>query len=47
MSTREMNKRWPNAAEDAGWLYSWASLGVPVTVLKDNPEEIMLSKARN
>jgi lipoprotein-anchoring transpeptidase ErfK/SrfK len=47
MSTREMNKRWPNVAENAGWLYSWASLGVPVTVLKDNPEKMMLSKARN
>ena len=35
-----MNKRWPNAAEDAGWLYSWASLGVPVRVLKDDPEKM-------
>jgi lipoprotein-anchoring transpeptidase ErfK/SrfK len=40
LSTRDMNKRWPNAVEDAGWLYSWASLGVPVRVLKDNPEKM-------
>ncbi|MGZ8216687.1 L,D-transpeptidase family protein [Methylomagnum sp.] len=33
MSTRKNNKRWPSAAEDAGWLYQWASLGVPVSVL--------------
>ena len=39
LSTRDMNKRWPNAAEDAGWLYSWASLGVPVMVLRDDPEK--------
>lgn len=34
MSTRSHNKRWPNASEDAGWLYNWASLGVPVTVMR-------------
>lgn len=33
MSTRSHNRRWPSAPEDAGWLYNWASLGVPVTVL--------------
>jgi lipoprotein-anchoring transpeptidase ErfK/SrfK len=47
MSTREMNKRWPNAVEDAGWLYNWASLGVPVTVLKDESKAMMLSKSQN
>ena len=40
MATREMNKRWPHVAEDAGWLYKWASLGVPVTVLKNTPVEM-------
>ena len=40
LSTREKNKRWPNALEDAGWLYSWASLGVPVTIFKDTPVEM-------
>jgi lipoprotein-anchoring transpeptidase ErfK/SrfK len=32
MATKEQNKRWPNASEDAGWLYQWAALGLPVTV---------------
>lgn len=32
MSTKDHNSRWPHASEDAGWLYQWASLGVPVTV---------------
>lgn len=40
LSTREKNKRWPHAVEDAGWLYNWASLGVPVTVYKDTPVEM-------
>lgn len=34
LSTRKHNSRWPNAPEDAGWLYHWANLGVPVTVHK-------------
>lgn len=33
MSTKKNNKRWPSANEDAGWLYQWASLGMPVSVL--------------
>lgn len=37
MSTRSHNQRWPSAPEDAGWLYRWASLGVPVTVYKTSP----------
>lgn len=37
MSTRNHNRRWPSASEDAGWLYRWASLGVPVTVYRTAP----------
>jgi lipoprotein-anchoring transpeptidase ErfK/SrfK len=37
MSTRKHNRRWPNAAEDAGWLYHWANLGVPVSVYRNAP----------
>jgi len=33
MATKEQNKRWPNASEDAGWLYQWGALGLPVTVM--------------
>lgn len=32
LSTRVFNQRWPDAREDAGWLWEWAALGVPVTV---------------
>jgi lipoprotein-anchoring transpeptidase ErfK/SrfK len=34
LATKKKNTRWPGAPEDAGWLYQWASLGVPVTVQK-------------
>lgn len=34
MATRTHNRRWPNSPEDAGWLYQWAALGVPVTVMR-------------
>lgn len=37
MATRTRNRRWPNSPEDAGWLYEWASLGVPVTVYGKTP----------
>lgn len=37
LSTKDHNKRWPNAPEDAGWLYRWAALGVPVTVTRGMP----------
>ena len=40
MATRQNNQRWPNVSEDAGWLYRWASLGVPVTVLRDTPMQM-------
>jgi lipoprotein-anchoring transpeptidase ErfK/SrfK len=40
MSTRKHNKRWPGANEDAGWLYQWASLGVPVSVLPRSPTQV-------
>lgn len=38
MATKEQNKRWPNASEDAGWLYQWAALGLPVTVTYEVPK---------
>jgi hypothetical protein len=37
LATKDHNARWPNAPEDAGWLYRWAALGVPVTVLERSP----------
>jgi len=38
MATKDQNKSWPNVSEDAGWLYQWAALGLPVTVTHDAPE---------
>jgi lipoprotein-anchoring transpeptidase ErfK/SrfK len=38
MATKDQNKRWPNVSEDAGWLYHWAALGLPVTVTHKAPE---------
>ena len=38
MATKDQNKRWPNVSEDAGWLYNWAALGLPVTVTHKAPE---------
>lgn len=38
MSTKDQNKRWPNVNEDAGWLYQWGALGLPVTVTHKAPE---------
>lgn len=37
MSTKDLNRRWPNSPEDAGWLFHWAALGVPVTVYGTSP----------
>ena len=37
MATKDKNRRWPNAPEDAGWLFRWAALGVPVTVYGKSP----------
>lgn len=37
LATRTRNKRWPNSPEDAGWLYEWATFGVPVTVYPRAP----------
>jgi lipoprotein-anchoring transpeptidase ErfK/SrfK len=42
LSTKKKNTRWPNASEDAGWLYQWASLGVPVTVQKRAPTQMAM-----
>jgi len=43
MATKEQNKRWPNVSEDAGWLYQWAALGLPVTVKYEVPKPILAS----
>lgn len=40
MATKEQNKRWPNVSEDAGWLYQWGALGLPVTVIHKAPETL-------
>jgi lipoprotein-anchoring transpeptidase ErfK/SrfK len=40
MATKDRNKRWPNVSEDAGWLYQWGALGLPVTVTYKVPEPI-------
>lgn len=44
LSTRKKNRRWPGAAEDAGWLYQWAALGVPVTVQKRAPTQMAMQQ---
>jgi len=43
MATKDQNKRWPNVSEDAGWLYNWGALGLPVTVMNKVPELIQAS----
>jgi lipoprotein-anchoring transpeptidase ErfK/SrfK len=40
MATKDRNKHWPNVSEDAGWLYQWGALGLPVTVTYKVPEPI-------
>jgi len=40
MATKDQNKRWPNVSEDAGWLYNWGALGLPVTVMHKAPESM-------
>jgi lipoprotein-anchoring transpeptidase ErfK/SrfK len=40
MATKDQNKRWPNVSEDAGWLYRWGALGLPVTVMHKAPESM-------
>jgi lipoprotein-anchoring transpeptidase ErfK/SrfK len=40
MATKDQNKRWPSVPEDAGWLYRWGVLGLPVTVMQKAPEPI-------
>ncbi len=40
LATKEQNKRWPNVSEDAGWLYRWGALGLPVTVMHKAPESL-------
>jgi len=40
MATKDQNKRWPNVSEDAGWLYRWGALGLPVKVMNKAPEPI-------
>lgn len=43
MATRRNNKRWPNSSEDAGWLYQWAALGVPVSVMPHAPAQTQVA----
>jgi lipoprotein-anchoring transpeptidase ErfK/SrfK len=43
MATKDQNKLWPNVSEDAGWLYGWAALGLPVTVTHKAPESMQAS----
>ena len=38
LATQKQNSR-SGVNEDAGWLFQWASLGVPVTVYRDSPRE--------
>jgi len=45
MATKDLNRRWPHAPEDAGWLFHWAALGVPVTVYAKSPEEVPKEQA--
>jgi lipoprotein-anchoring transpeptidase ErfK/SrfK len=45
MATKDQNKHWPNVSEDAGWLYHWAALGLPVTVKHGVPEPIRAGHA--
>jgi lipoprotein-anchoring transpeptidase ErfK/SrfK len=40
MATKEKNKRWPKVSEDAGWLFKWGALGVPVTVVQKAPKPV-------
>jgi lipoprotein-anchoring transpeptidase ErfK/SrfK len=40
LATQDQNKHWPNASEDAGWLYHWGALGLPVTVMNKTPERM-------
>jgi lipoprotein-anchoring transpeptidase ErfK/SrfK len=44
MATKDKNKRWPNVSEDAGWLYRWGALGLPVTVTHKAPEPIQANQ---
>ncbi|MDO9164107.1 MAG: L,D-transpeptidase [Methylococcaceae bacterium] len=47
MATKEQNKRWPNVSEDAGWLYQWAALGLPVTVTYETvPKPMLVSRVQ-
>ncbi|MDD5463346.1 MAG: L,D-transpeptidase [Methylococcales bacterium] len=46
MATKDQNKRWPTASEDAGWLYHWAALGLPVTVTHSASEPVQAGYER-
>lgn len=45
LATKDQNKRWPNASEDAGWLYNWGALGLPVTVMNKASERMQADPA--
>jgi lipoprotein-anchoring transpeptidase ErfK/SrfK len=47
MATKDQNKHWPKVAEDAGWLYQWGALGLPVTVMQKTPEKLKASLPPN
>jgi len=44
MATKDQNKRWPNVSEDAGWLYQWGALGLPVTVMHKAPQPMQAGR---
>jgi lipoprotein-anchoring transpeptidase ErfK/SrfK len=43
LATKDQNQRWPDVSEDAGWLYQWGALGLPVTVVSQAPERVRAS----
>ena len=46
LATRKKNGR-KGVNEDAGWLYQWASLGVPVTVYRSAPQDDQVATAQD
>jgi lipoprotein-anchoring transpeptidase ErfK/SrfK len=40
LATKDQNKHWSHVSEDAGWLYDWGTLGLPVTVMQKATEPI-------
>jgi lipoprotein-anchoring transpeptidase ErfK/SrfK len=46
MATKDHNRQWPNVSEDAGWLYRWGALGLPVTVTRKMPEPLQTDQVQ-